>query len=69
MTDKSVEKIMDGLVKIVLMMYNLILLGGTAYLVQEHNWSMWSFLLAGFFFLLPTKKYGQKDSTENSTAT
>lgn len=56
MTDKGIEEIMDGLVKIALMVYNLILIGGTAYLVQEHNWSMWTFLLAMCFFFVPRKK-------------
>ena len=56
MTDKGIEEIMDGLVKIVLMMYNLTLIGGTAYLVQEHNWSMWCFLLTAVFCFVPRKK-------------
>ena len=35
--------------------YNLILLAGTAYLVQECNWSMWTFLLTAVFFMQHTK--------------
>lgn len=55
MTDKSVEEIMDALVKIFLMAYNLTLVIGTAYLVQEHNWSMWTFLLAMCFMMIPKR--------------
>lgn len=33
------------------LVYNLILLAGTAYLVQEYNWSMWTFLLAAVFLM------------------
>jgi len=39
--------------------YNLILLIGTAYLVQWHNWSMWTFLLAAVFFM--STKSGKTD--------
>ena len=30
---------------ILVILYNLTLLGGTAYLVQQYNWSAWWFLL------------------------
>lgn len=56
MTDKSIEQITDSIVKIFVMIYDLILVSGTAYLVQEHNWSMWTFLLTMCFFLIPRKK-------------
>jgi hypothetical protein len=39
------------------LLYDITLLAGTAYLVQEYNWSMWTFLLAAVFFTtLETKK-------------
>lgn len=36
---------------IVVLVYNLTLVIGAAYLVQEYNWSMWTFLLAAVFFM------------------
>ena len=39
------------------LLYDLTLVAGTAYLVQVHNWSVWTFLLAAIFFVtLETKK-------------
>ena len=32
-------------------LYNLVLVAGTAYLVEERNWSMWTFLLTALFFI------------------
>ena len=69
MTDKGIEHITEMFTKFGIMIFNLILLGGTAYLVQEYNWSMWTFLLAMCFFLIPRKKDGQKDSNEDKVAT
>ena len=40
----------DTIAVIFVLLYDLVLLAGTAYLVQEHNWSMWTFLLAALFF-------------------
>lgn len=34
-----------------MMIYNLAILSGTAWLVVEHNWSMWTFLLALCFMV------------------
>ena len=62
MTDKSVEEIMDAIVKVFIMMYDLTLLAGTAYLVEVHNWSMWTFLLAAVFFFVPKKKESENES-------
>jgi thiosulfate reductase cytochrome b subunit len=36
--------------------YDLFLVAGTAYLVQVHDWSMWTFLLTALFFITTTKK-------------
>lgn len=36
---------------IFVLLYDLALVAGTAYLVQVHNWSMWVFLLAALFFI------------------
>jgi hypothetical protein len=63
MTDKGIEQITDMLTVICLMVYDITLVAGTAYLVQEHNWSMWTFLLTMCFFLIPRKKNEQKEAT------
>ena len=34
------------LITALVLVYDLMLLAGTAYLVQEYAWSMWTFLLA-----------------------
>lgn len=49
----------DVVLKIVVLMYDLTLLAGTAYFVQFHNWSMWTFALAALFFIT-TKDATQK---------
>jgi amino acid transporter len=36
---------MDLLAILLVLVYNIILLGGTAYLVQTYDWSPWWFLL------------------------
>lgn len=41
----------DTITKIFMLIYNLILVGGTAYLVQVYDWSMWTFLLTLLFFV------------------
>ena len=46
----------DTIVAIVVLSYDLALLAGTAYLVQEHGWSMWTFLLSAMFFVMTAKK-------------
>ena len=40
---------------ILVMSYNLALIIGTVYLVQVHNWSMWTFLLTACFIANKTK--------------
>jgi len=40
---------------ILIMSYNLALIIGTVYLVQIHNWSMWTFLLTVCFLVSQTK--------------
>lgn len=37
---------------IAILVYNFLLVAGTAYLVVEHNWSMWTFLLTLAFFMI-----------------
>ena len=49
MTDSTI-------VKIAILVYDLALLAGTAYLVAIHNWSMWTFLLAAIFFMTSKSK-------------
>ena len=46
----------DTIVAIVVLSYDLALLAGTAYLVQEHGWSMWTFLLSAMLFVMTAKK-------------
>lgn len=41
----------DNNLMLAVMAYNLALVSGTAYLVEAHGWSMWTFLLAGLFCL------------------
>jgi hypothetical protein len=53
----------DVILKIAILLYDLVLLGGTAYLVQEHNWSMWTFLLAALFFMTSRKEKCDKKET------
>jgi hypothetical protein len=45
----------DAILKIMILVYDFLLVAGTAYLVQEHGWSMWTFLLAMFFFITTSK--------------
>lgn len=41
----------DVIVKIFILLYDLILVAGTAYLVTIYEWSMWTFLLTICFFI------------------
>jgi hypothetical protein len=41
----------DVIVKVCVIAYDFMLVAGTAYLVQEHGWSMWTFLLTILFFI------------------
>lgn len=45
----------DTILKIFILVYNFLLVAGTAYLVQAYDWSMWTFLLAMFFFITTSK--------------
>lgn len=46
----------DAIVLIFIMMYDLALVAGTAYLVQVHGWSMWTFVLTALFFITSKTK-------------
>ena len=46
----------DTIIKITVLIYDFMLVAGTAYLVQVHNWSMWTFLLAIIFFMTAKSK-------------
>ena len=41
----------ETIVSFLILVYNLILVAGTAYLVALHDWSMWTFLLTMCFML------------------
>lgn len=45
-------------------LYNLTILGGTAYLVVEHNWSPWWFLMS-VMLLAGSSSKSDKDKKEN----
>ena len=47
----------DVIIAILVIVYDFLLIAGTAYLVQEHGWSMWTFLLTALFFI--TAKQGK----------
>lgn len=47
----------DAFVLVAIMVYDFLLVAGTAYLVQAHSWSMWTFLLTALFFM--TAKTGK----------
>lgn len=44
----------DTIITIGVLAYDLVLVAGTAYLVQVHDWSMWTFLLTALFFVATT---------------
>ena len=46
----------EAIAVIMILVYDFFLLAGTAYLVQWHNWSMWTFLLAAVFFVTTKNK-------------
>ena len=62
MTDKGIESLADMVVKLGVLTYDLALLAGTVYLIQECKWSMWTFLLTVMFFV--TSK-NRKDTYES----
>ena len=37
------------------LIYDIALIAGTAYLVQVHSWSIWTFLLTALFFVTTAK--------------
>lgn len=41
----------DIIIAIFIIVYDFLLIAGTAYLVQVYDWSMWTFLLAALFFI------------------
>ena len=41
----------DVIIAILVIAYDFLLIAGTAYLVQVYDWSMWTFLLTGLFFI------------------
>ena len=45
----------DAIVAMTVLTYDLLLVAGTAYLVQVHDWSMWTFLLSAMFFVTTAK--------------
>ena len=55
----------NTIVKISILIYDLALLAGTAYLVTIHNWSMWAFLLAAVFFM--TSKNNNETKSNDTT--
>ena len=46
----------DTILKLAGLLYNLILLAGTAYLVVNYDWSMWTFALTGLFSMVNFSK-------------
>jgi hypothetical protein len=45
----------DLLAILLMMLYNLTILGGTVYLVAERDWSPWWFVLSAMLMLSKTK--------------
>ena len=52
----------DTIVSLGILVYNFLLVAGTAYLVAFYDWSMWTFLLTGLFIVtMRTTKKETKD--------
>jgi hypothetical protein len=49
----------DTIKVLLVLLYNLVLIGGTAYLVQAHDWSVWAFLLPVLFFITKKENHDQ----------
>jgi biotin transporter BioY len=49
------DEFYDMVVSILVLCYNMILIIGTAYMVQMYDWSMWTFALTLIFFISKTK--------------
>ena len=47
---------MNTIVTLGVLVYDFLLVAGTAYLVVVHDWSMWTFLLTLLFGMSITKK-------------
>ena len=47
---------MNTIVTLGVLVYDFLLVAGTAYLVAVHDWSMWTFLLTLLFCMSITKK-------------
>ena len=54
----------DAIITIAVLLFDAFLLGGTAYLVQVHGWSMWTFALALLFFLVIKDKKEEEKPEE-----
>ena len=53
---------MKPLIVLMVLTYDLIVLAGTTWLIVEHNWSEWTYLLAlCFMFHLEKDKYEQTE--------
>jgi hypothetical protein len=48
------------MIRALVILYNLILVAGSAYLVDQRGWSMWVFLLAACFMMV-TKTNKEKE--------
>ena len=46
----------DTILKLAGLLYNLTLLAGTAYLIVNYDWSMWTFAIAGLFSIVSFSK-------------
>lgn len=46
----------DILIAALVLTYDAALIGGTAYLVQVYDWSMWTFALTALFFVTTKTK-------------
>lgn len=58
------------ILKLAIIAYDFALVAGTAYLVEIHNWSMWSFCLTILFFMVSKKENETKsDNTTRSNET
>lgn len=55
----------DVFISIAVLIYDFALIAGTAYLVEERNWSMWTFLLALVFFMTHKTKKEEDASTDD----
>lgn len=61
------KELKDVIVLLAVLIYDITLLAGTAYMVEEHQWSMWVFALTMFFFMVPRDK-DEKKSDESPAA-